>query len=155
MLFADKEKFIDVENIELISTSQESVGNSMYEKFNCMSKEDGHFYAHIPQDFNIDINTTGHINGLSPGDSKLLAMAAHMTSKRGGVNIRRLKADLCNLVGATHVQVTSSLEAGSFSCQAGAGGFSVGRRLGIGKQGRIDSEGKVKIGSIFSNMRDL
>jgi len=31
----------------------------------------------------------------------------------------------------------------------------VGRKLGIGQHGRIDSEGKIKIGSIFSKMRDL
>ena len=68
---------------------------------------------------------------------------------------RRLKADKCSLIGGTHVQVTSSLEAGDFLCQAGAGGFSVGRKLGIGKKGRIDSEGKIKIGSLFSKMRDL
>ena len=47
------------------------------------------------------------------------------------------------------------MEAGRLSCQAGAGGFSVGRKLGIGEHGRIDSLGRIIIGSIFSKMRDL
>ena len=41
------------------------------------------------------------------------------------------------------------------ACDAGLGGFIVNKRIGIGKVGRIDSEGLVKIGSVFSKMRDL
>lgn len=53
------------------------------------------------------------------------------------------------------MQITSSLEAGDLKCHAGSGGFIVNKRIGIGKIGRIDSIGRVKIGSIFSKMRDL
>ena len=155
MLFADKDKFIEAINEDLITFKEDQLGQNKREGFEFNSQCDGQFFAHIPQDFNVDVRTTGHIFGINQGDSKLLSLTAHLESIRGGVTARRLKADKCSLIGGLHVQVTSSLEAGEFFCQAGEGGFSVGRKLGIQQQGLIESQGKVKIGSIFSKMSDL
>lgn len=103
MLFADKDKFIDAPNTDVVSFRGEPVGLNMLEKFNCKSMDDGHFCAHIPQDFNVDIRTTGHISGINPGESKLLSLTTYMESLRGGITARRLKADKCSLIGGTHV----------------------------------------------------
>ena len=93
--------------------------------------------------------------GINAGDSKLLALKVRLHSELGGVTARRMRCDECDLKGGERVQITSSIEAGQLNCQAGAGGFIVGKRIGIGKKGRVDSAGGIKIGSIFSKMRDL
>jgi hypothetical protein len=43
-------------------------------------QESGTFNALIPEDFNIDIETTGDIVGINHGDSKLVAMIAVLVS---------------------------------------------------------------------------
>ena len=62
----------------------------------------GKFIAHIPQDFSIDISTTGSIQGVNPGDSKLLAEKLSLVSKNGegDVTARRIRANQASLVGA-------------------------------------------------------
>ena len=50
-------------------------------------------YAHIPQDFDMDIETNGDINGVNPGDSKLLSLNLRLVSTDGVVQARRVKAD--------------------------------------------------------------
>jgi hypothetical protein len=42
--------------------------------------EPGTFNALIPEDFNIDVETTGDIVGVNHGDSKLVAMIAILKS---------------------------------------------------------------------------
>ena len=66
-----------------------------------------------------------------------------------------MRCDDVNLKANRQVQITSSIEAGELNCQAGVGGFTVGKRLGIGRKGRVDSAGGIKIGSVFSMMREL
>ena len=58
MLFTDKEKFIHAPN-DLIAYSEQPSGQNTIEQFSCQAPFDGHFCAHIPQDFNVDIRTTG------------------------------------------------------------------------------------------------
>ena len=65
-----------------------------------------------------------------------------------------MKTDDATLNGQA-VQITSSIEAAKLNCTAGLGGFSVSKRIGIGNKARIDSVGRIKIGSVFSNMREL
>jgi hypothetical protein len=38
------------------------------------------FYGRIPQDFNIDIEVSGEINGINPGDSKFLGHTARFVT---------------------------------------------------------------------------
>ncbi len=45
-----------------------------------MPLESGTFNALIPEDFNLDIETTGDIIGVNHGDSKLVAMIALLKS---------------------------------------------------------------------------
>ena len=96
MLFADKGKFVDVPS-EHFQHAATPVGQNMRETFTSSTTLNGNFYAHIPQDFNVDIETTGNIVGMNPGDSKLLALTARMTSLNGSVTARRVKADDCVL----------------------------------------------------------
>ena len=100
------------------------------------------------------MKTTGSIQGVNPGDSKLLAYTVNLASDFGTITARRIKANDASLVG-TGIQATSSLEAAHLYCHAGDNGLTVNKRLGISKYGHIDSVGQVKIGSIFSHMRDL
>ena len=41
-----------------------------------MPEKPGTFNALIPEDFNLDVETTGDIFGINHGDSKLVAMTA-------------------------------------------------------------------------------
>ena len=65
-----------------------------------------------------------------------------------------MKANDAHLEGKG-IQARSSLEAAYLYCSAGDNGLTVGKRLGISKHGHIDSHGKVKVGSLFSYMRDI
>ena len=49
--------------------------------------EAGTFSALIPQEFNLEIETSGDIVGVNHGDSKLVAMVAVLVSKNGLVQI--------------------------------------------------------------------
>ena len=57
----------------------------------------GHFCAHIPQDFNLDVQTNGNIRGVNPGDSKLLALNIRLHSELGAVIVRKMRCDDVNL----------------------------------------------------------
>ena len=67
---------------------------------------------------------------------------------------RRLRSDECYLQGEG-VQVSSSLESRLLDINAGSNGFLVNKRLGVGEKATCNSLGKVKIGSVFSNMARL
>lgn len=113
------------------------------------------FFAHIPQDFNLDIHTSGNILGVNPGDSKLLAMECDLRALRGSINVKRVKAENCHLEAHQQIKIGSSLESHNLSAKAGKEGFFCAKRLGIGQRGSIESEGKIRISSAFSNMRAL
>lgn len=81
------------------------------------------FFAHIPQDFNLDIHTSGNILGVNPGDSKLLAMECDLRALRGSINVRRIKAENCNLEASQKIKVGSSLETHTLQAKAGPEGF--------------------------------
>ena len=51
----------------------------------------------------MDIKTTGDIQGVNPGDSKLLAETLSLISKdgKGDVTARRIKANKAKLIGAS------------------------------------------------------
>lgn len=118
------------------------------------SNADGQFYAFIPQDFNLDIETTGNIFGTNTGDSKLVATIVRLVSTSGTVTARRIKADDC-FIQSQGIEILSSLESANLDCKAGELGFLVKKRLGVGNFGTIQSQGKIKIGSCFSNMAHL
>lgn len=132
MLFADKSKFIDSPS-DYVDYAEESWNSNIREKLTYASPSlsDGHFIAHIPQDFNLNINTNGDISGVNPGDSKLLTLESTLKTVDGDITLRRMKTNDCLLRG-NKVHVTSSLEAARLKCEAGQHGFSVGKRLGIG-----------------------
>ena len=100
----------------------------------------------------MDIETDGQVRGVNPGDSKLLGLKVRLVSHGDLVSARRVKADEADFSGRG-VQITSSMEAAHLNCQAGEDGFLVQKRLGLGRKGRVDSTGKIKIGSVFSMMR--
>ena len=56
---------------------------------------DGHFFCHIPQDFNLDIETAGSITGHNEGDSKLLASTVSLqtTGEDSTIEARRVRSD--------------------------------------------------------------
>ena len=116
MLFADENKYINVENAPGLLDFSQSPANAenFREQFTYMGHPTtlgGLFCAQIPQDFNLDVHTTGSITGVNRGDSKLLALKVALQSERGAVTARRLRGDEILLRGGTGVQVSSSLEA--------------------------------------------
>jgi hypothetical protein len=56
-------------------------------------------YAHIPQDYNLDIEVTGNIKGLNPGESKFHGSEARLvtTGRESTIEARRLRTDDCFL----------------------------------------------------------
>lgn len=110
--------------------------------------------ALIPQDFNLDIHTSGNITGINHGDSKLLSLEASLHSTDGTVTCRRLRAEKCFLKGE-QVQALSNLESLNLEVHAGEKGFMVGKRLGLDANAVITSEGPIKVGSLFCMMRNL
>lgn len=79
------------------------------------SNNDGQFYAFIPQDFNIDVQTTGNIFGTNAGDSKLVAMIVRLVSTSGTITARRIKADDC-FIQSKGIEMLSSLESANLEC---------------------------------------
>ena len=77
-MFQELEQYIDFENenIGVQFSRNEFAGDRWEENFEVQELEQqvGQFamYAHIPQDFNLDIETNGSITGVNPGDSKFL-----------------------------------------------------------------------------------
>lgn len=108
----------------------------------------------VPEDFNLDVETTGNIKGVNPGDTKLVAMRVHLASSSGTVTARRIKADHCSLAG-TGVEILSSLEVANLQLQAGELGVLVKKRIGVNESASINSKGPIKIGSCFSLMAHL
>lgn len=108
----------------------------------------------IPQDFNLDLQASGDIVGQHSGDSKLLAMVAKLHSLEGNILLRRMRAGQCDLT-AVGVMSSSNVESSNLRVTAGAGGFSVGKRLGLDREATIYSQGPVKVASLFCMMRNL
>jgi hypothetical protein len=95
-------------------------------------------YAYIPQDFNLDIETTGHINGICPGDTKLIALEINLKSMFESIMCRKARADICTLNAENGaVSFSSSLESQRLDVVAGELGFTVGKRLGVGEYAKI------------------
>lgn len=81
-------------------------------------------------------------------------MNVNLTSEKGTITARRIKADDCSL-NANGVEILSSLEAARLKVEAGELGLIVKKRLGVGEFAKIESKGPIKIGSVFSNMASL
>ena len=56
---------------------------------------------------------------------------------------------------ARGIQASSNLESIELHVDAGELGFQVGKRIGLDKKANIKSVGPIKIGSLFSMMRNL
>ena len=149
MMFSDLHDFVQQEGP--VTYSESSEDDRICE--NLEPQENGLLSALIPQDFNLDIEASGDITGQNYGDSKLLAMKATLKSQ-GLINVRRLRADQCTLEGSG-VNISSSLEALHLKVKAGERGFQVGKRLGLNEDAHIESEGEIRIGSLFCMMRNL
>ena len=65
-----------------------------------------------------------------------------------------MKANDAHLAGKG-IQASSSMEAAHLYMSAGDNGLTINKRLGISNYGHIDSIGLVKIGAVFSYMKDL
>lgn len=102
----------------------------------------------------MDIETSGNIVGINHGDSKLQSIEASLYSREGSITCRRLRAQRCTLK-ARGIQVSSNLESIELLVDAGELGFQVGKRIGLDKKAKINSAGPIKIGSLFSMMRNL
>ena len=67
--------------------------------------------GYIPQDFNLDIETTGKITGINPGHTKLVSLEINLLSKFNSIMCRKARGDNITLTAENGaVNYTSSLE---------------------------------------------
>lgn len=132
MLFSDSQDLVDICGPVSFTEVDGAIRQECFEP-----QIEGVMAALIPEDFNIDIQTTGDITGLNHGDSKLVAMQVVMHSQQHVV-FRRLRAETCSLQGA-YINASSSLEVQKLRVHAGKGGFTVGKRLGLDSDAIINS----------------
>lgn len=91
-MFQKETCFIDMEkNAKMLGI--EYSHDALTDKFSVQN--DGHFFCHIPQDFNLDIETAGSITGHNEGDSKLLASTVNLqtTGEDSTIEARRVRSD--------------------------------------------------------------
>jgi hypothetical protein len=98
------------------------------------------------------VRVKGHINGVNMKDTKLISKNIQLISEEGSITTRRLRNDIC-VIEATKGDVTvgSYVESGDLNIKVGSGEIKVAKRLGIVKNGRVETQGgKLKVSSIFS-----
>ena len=139
--------------------------NRFEEKFEVHPEAKSHFYAHIPQDFNLDLETHGSIRGVNLGDSKYLGTATRFVThgEDSSIAARWVRTDsyFIKSVGGA-VEFGSYLEAQNLLLET-CGNILVAKRLGIAQKGEIFQTNtkipgqrlKFKVGSLFSNMASL
>ncbi|TNV78736.1 hypothetical protein FGO68_gene2311 [Halteria grandinella] len=116
--------------------------------------------AWLPEDFNLHIHLTrGDITGMNMKDTKLLSKRVHLTTmgQNARVSARRLRNDECTISTVDgDVSIGSYIETGVLKVKTEKGNVQIGKKLGIGKNGVIETQqGCVQVGSIFSKMAQL
>ena len=159
-MFQKETCFIDMEkNAKMLGIEHSQDGNSNKPNTTCFLIDNyGHFFCHIPQDFNLDIETAGSITGHNEGDSKLLAsnVSLHTTGEEATIEARRVRSDLASLKSVNgNIQINSYVETQNLELST-AGDVEIRKRLGIAKRGEVNmAGGKLKIGSVFACMAKL
>ncbi|TNV79073.1 hypothetical protein FGO68_gene16007 [Halteria grandinella] len=116
--------------------------------------------AWLPEDFNLHIHLTkGDITGMNMKDTKLLSKRVHLTTmgQNARVSARRLRNDECTISTVDGiVTIGSYIETGVLKVRTEKGNVQIGKKLGIGKNGVIETkQGSIVVGSIFSKMAQL
>ena len=109
------------------------------EEISLKSKHECQVYAHIPQDFNLDIETNGNIKGLNLGDSKFMGSEARLvtTGDDTSISARRFRAEDCHIKSVNGlIEFGSYLEAQDMKMET-AGNILIGKRLGISRKAEI------------------
>lgn len=95
-------------------------------------------YAHIPQDFNIDIEVNGEITGLNLGDTKFLGSKARIVTSGvdSSIKARRLRTDDCQ-IQTIHgdILVGSYVESSNLLISTAKGNVSIQKKLGVSGKG--------------------
>ena len=94
-LYVEKEA---IEGLDLVYSEDTFNGKNKMECLNLnQAPSNLDVYAHIPQDFNLDVHTTGSISGFNQGDSKFLGMQARLVTSGASetISARRLRCDDC------------------------------------------------------------
>lgn len=100
-LFEDKERYIDHIDQSMngkVQFLQHAFSENRFEeKFVVNLDQKSHFYAHVPQDFNLELETHGNIRGVNLGDSKYLGSQTRFVThgKDSVVAARRVRTDTC------------------------------------------------------------
>ena len=97
-------------------------------------------FAHIPQDFNLDLEVNGHIQGVNLGDSKFLGTKARFVTsgEDGQVRARRVRADDCEISTVKgQISIGSYIDAYKLNINTQGGNVNITKRLGINGKGII------------------
>mmetsp|Transcript_11449 Transcript_11449/g.19363 ORF Transcript_11449/g.19363 Transcript_11449/m.19363 type:complete len:259 (-) Transcript_11449:445-1221(-) len=173
-LFEERSKFIDyvsegAEQQGAVTYSEGQFSNQrVVESFlvaDSPSKVRREMFAHVPQDFNLDIEVNGSIRGVNLGDSKFLGSQAKLITRGedSTIKARRVRTDVCEIeVGRGGLEIGSYLESQDMKVTVrNAGNVSIGKKIGVANFGEIvqyadDSHPKLfRAGSVFSNMAQL
>jgi len=109
------------------------------EEISLKSKHECQVYAHIPQDFNLDIETNGNIKGLNLGDSKFMGSEARLvtTGEDTSISARRFRAEDAHIKSINGlIEFGSYLEAQDMQMET-AGNIHIGKRLGVSRKAEI------------------
>ena len=118
------------------------------------------FYAHIPEDFNLDVATFGNIIGACQGPTKYVGSIARLigTGPQSTIDIRKVRSDTLEMkTNDGAISVGSYIEAQYLDLESQGGAISIGKRIGLNKKGTIKqhSTKPFYVSSVFSNMAEL
>ncbi|CDW72428.1 UNKNOWN [Stylonychia lemnae] len=165
--FADRNKYVNVDHSDfnLRVDNQGDDSELICENFEIFKQQDkdkaNYFdlYAHIPQDFNLDVHVNGDITGVNMKDTKLIAKKVHLetTGSNTQIQTRRLRNDECKLkTNDGNILVGSYIETGVLNLETNSGNVLINKKLGINQRGTLKTQnGLIQIGSVFSNMAHL
>ena len=118
------------------------------------------FYAHIPEDFNLDLETTGNIIGACPGPTKYVGSIARFIGNgpQSTIDVRKVRSDTLEMKTIEgSISVGSYIETQYLDMESQGGAISITKRLGLNKKGTIKQHSTKPffVSSIFSNMAEL
>ena len=154
-----EEPYLQERKIETLTVdgSPENVANLLTEDISQRSLD---VYAHIPEDFNLDIETTGDITGMSLNYTKFLGDLARLvsTGQHSSIRASKIRTDVCEISNNEgDVDIKSYVEAFDLRITT-HGSLTVGKKLGTNDKASIRLLGdnqRMAVSSIFANMASL
>jgi len=83
-------------------------------------------------------------------DTKLVASGINYTSRSGFIRSKRVRAEEVKLQASKDIEIGSSLEGAVLEIRSEKGDIRVNKKLGVGRQGLIETPESVEISSVYA-----